>query len=295
MGELFRRAWRVQIGGFESTDVDITFKLERTLAARPGHLELTLYNLTEDHRHEILKAPRRQHFGSALGERRPGTLVELSAGYEGQRPVIFRGDLRRARQTREQPEWMLTVEAADGGFAMRNARISRAFAADTALADVIEAIAESMGVGAGNAREIAAEASLGRVGALFPEGHVAHGPAPDALTALCRSAGLEWSVQSGVLQLLRRGRALQRSAIVVSPSTGMVGSPERTSRRKAKVRTLLIPGLQPGAIVELSSQVINGTYRVGHMSITGDTRGSDWYADLDLTDLAYYESLRLFR
>lgn len=293
--ELFKRAWRVQVGGFESTDVDIAFKLERTLAARPGHLELTIYNLTEDHRHEILKAPRRQHFGSALGERRPGTLVELSAGYEGERPVIFRGDLRRARQTREAPEWMVTIEAGDGGFAMRNARVSTAFSADTALADVIEAIAESMGVGAGNARDVASDATLGRVGALFPEGHVAHGQASDALTALCRSAGLEWSIQSGVLQVLRRGRALQRSAIVVSENTGMVGSPERTSRRKAKVKTLLIPGLQPGSIVELASHVINGTFRVGHMNITGDTRGGDWYAELDLTDLAYYESLRLFR
>jgi len=295
MGELFGRRWRVQIGGFETTDVDIAFKIERTIAARPGHLELTLYNLTADHRHEILKAPRRQYFGSALGERRPGTLVELSAGYADERPVIFRGDLRRARQTREAPEWMVTVEAGDGGFALRNARIARAFAADTALADVVTALADAMGVNEGNARDAVAEAELGRVGALFPEGHVAHGPAADALTSLCRSAGLEWSVQNGVLQILRRGQALQRSAIVVSASTGMVGSPERTSRRKAKVKTLLIPGLQPGALVELSSAVINGTYRVGHMSIAGDTRGGDWYAELDLTDLAYYESLRLFR
>ena len=79
---------------------------------------------------------------------------------------------------------------------MRNARVSTAFSADAAIADVIEAIAEGMGVGAGNAREATADAELRRVGALFPEGHVAHGQASDALTAICRSAGLEWSIQA---------------------------------------------------------------------------------------------------
>ena len=52
--------------------------------------------------------------------------------------------------------------------------------------------------------------------------------AAEQLTELCRSAGLEWSVQSGVLQLLPRGRALQRSAVVLSSDTGLVGSPRRT-------------------------------------------------------------------
>lgn len=293
---LFRRAWRVQVGPFASTDVDCAFKIERSAAARPGTCELTIYNLSADHRAQILALPRRRSFGSAAGAANPQTVVEVSAGYlEAERPVIFRGNLRRAVQKREHPDWMMEVTAGDGEFALRRARGTRAFSADTSIRDVIRGLAEQMEVGAGNLDETSELAELGRVGALFPEGHVLHGPAAEQLTEICRSAGLEWSVQSGVLQLLPRGRALQRTAVVLSPDTGLVGSPEKNGRHRAKAKSLMIPGLAPGALVELRSSVLTGTWRVGHMTLAGDTRGAEWGADLDLTSLSYYESRRLFR
>ena len=293
---LFMRSWRVQVGPFATTDLDCSFKIERTTAARPGTCELTLYNLSAEHRAQILALPRRRSFGSAAGAANPQTVVEVSAGYvEAERPVIFRGNLRRAVQKREHPEWTLELGAGDGEFALRRARGGQAFAADTSLRDVIRGLAERMEVDPGNVDDVSELAALGRVGALFPEGHVLHGPAAEQLTELCRSAGLEWSVQSGVLQLLPRGRALQRSAVVLCPDTGLVGSPEQNGRHRAKAKCLLIPGLAPGGLVELRSTVLNGTYRVGHMALAGDTRGAEWGAELDLTSLAFYESRRLFR
>lgn len=293
---LWRRAWRVQVGPFVSTDLDLSFKVQRSVASRAGTCELTIYGLSETQRSQILALPRRRAFGSAVGERRDGTVVELSAGYlEGERPVIFRGNLRRAVQKREHPEWSVELTAGDGEFAIRTARSRRAFSADVALRDVVRAIAEDMDLGAGNVDETTASAELGTVGAIFPGGHVAHGSAADTLTTLCRAAGLEWSVQGGVLQLLPRGRALSRTAVVLSPDTGLIGSPEKNGRHKAKASCLLIPGLIPGGLVELRSSVLSGTYRCGHMDIAGDTRGAEWGATLDLTLLSFFESRRLFR
>lgn len=293
---LFRRAWRVQVGPFATTDLDVAFKVERSVAARPGTCELTLWGLSEAQRGQILSLPRRRSFGSAAGAASPQTVVELSAGYvDAERPVIFRGNLRRAVQKREHPEWAIELSAGDGEFAIRGARGGRAFAADASVRDVVRGIVDAMGVDAGNVNETSEFAAVGRVGALFPEGHVLHGTAAEQLTELCHSAGMEWSVQSNVLQILPRGRALQRSAVVLSADTGLVGSPEKNGRHRAKAKCLLIPGLAPGALVELRSSVLSGTYRVGHMALAGDTRGAEWGAELDLTSLSYYESRRLFR
>ncbi len=294
--ELFRRAWRVQVGPFASEDLDITFKVTRTTSARPGSCELTLWGLSSSQRNEILSMPRRSPFGSAVGGTAPQTLVQLSAGYQGAtRPMIFQGNLRRAKQVRELPEWKVELTAADGSFAMHTARGSRAFSADASLRDVIRDLADSMQVGRGNVDDTSALAALGRVGALFPSGTVLHGPARDQMNAICRAAGLEWSIQSGVLRLLPRGRTLGRTAVLLSEDTGLIGSPETNGRHRAKAKCLMIAGLEPGCLVELRSSIITGTYRVGHMTLSGDTRGQDWGAELELTSLAYYESRRLFR
>lgn len=266
---LFGRRWRVQIGALVSEDVDIRFKAKRTSAPRPGTLELEVFNLAEANRNEVLNARR-------------GTLVELSAGYADARPVVFRGDLRRATHKRDGLDWIVTVTAGDGENAIRNARVARSFAAGTALADVFAALADAMGVGIGNAREATATATLGTVGALYPRGVILHGLAADELTRLCRGAGLEWSVQEGALQLLPRGRALQRSAVLLTPDTGLLGSPEVGQGRAVKARALLIPDLVPGRLVELRSQVVSGRYRIHGTELAGDTRGEDWTVTLDL-------------
>lgn len=266
---LYARRWRVQVGELVSTDLDIRFKGKRTSAARPGTLELEVYNLSEAHRGEVLAARR-------------GTLVELRAGYADACPVVFRGDLRRAVQKRDGVEWITTITAGDGEYAIRTARVARSFAAGVALADVFRALADAMGVGAGNVTEATAAAGLGTVGSIFPAGTTLHGLAADELTRLCRSAGLTWSVQESTLQLLALGRALQRTAVLLSPDTGLIGSPEVGQGRAVKARALLIPDLVPGRLVELQSAIVSGTYRIHSTELAGETRGADWSVAMDL-------------
>jgi hypothetical protein len=284
---LFGRHFRLQVGELVSTDLDIKFKVTRAHAARPGTAEITIHNLTPAHRSEILKSPRARHWllnapGQPDTPGQPGTVVELAAGYAADAPTIFRGTLRRAVESRDGDDWVITVTAGDGAYAIRSARVRRSFAADTQLGTVIRAIADAMQVGYGNLDDVLPGAQFERVGAIFPEGTVLHGQAADELTALCRSAGLEWSIQDGHLLMLERGAAIRRQAVVLSPDTGLVGSPERNGRRRAKAKALLIPDLVPGRIVDLRSDVIAGEFRILHAEYTGDTSGGDWYAALDL-------------
>ena len=51
----------------------------------------------------------------------------------------------------------------------------------------------------------------------------------------------------------------------------------------AKAKALLIPDLVPGRIVDLRSEIVAGEFRILHAEYTGDTRGGDWYAALDMT------------
>lgn len=265
MTTLFGRRWRVQVGTLVTSDVDITFKIKRTLASRPGTLELSLYNLSADHRAEI------------EGSRRAG--VQLDAGYVGAVSMLFAGDVRRASTKRDGTDLVTTVTAGDGEHAVRNARVVGSFARGTPLDAMAQAIAAGMGVGVGNATTMLQNIAGGRTAR---GGTLVDGTAAQELTRLCAAAGLEWSIQDGALQLLTLGGALQRTAIRLADGTGLIGSPEKGKAGKVKASALIIPDLVPGRLVVVDSSTVIGGYRIESSETTGDTRGDDWTVAMEL-------------
>lgn len=268
MSALYDRRWRVTIGTLQSTELDISFKITRTLRPVPGTCEVVLYNLTESHRTQA-QALRR-------------ALVRVEAGYADSMPMLFQGDSRRVTIERDKADWVTKITAGDGEYAIRTARVARSFGPDTRLEEVIRALASGMGVGTGNVGEQLRARSLDRVSDLFPRGTAVRGACATELTELLRSASLEWSVQDGVLQVLPRGQALARTAVRLASETGMVGSPARGQHGVVKVKSLLNADLVPGRQVQLDALVIHGLYRIQKATYEGNTRSNDWYADLEL-------------
>lgn len=267
---LFRRSWSIQIGDLLLSAMDVTFKAKRAHAARPGTLELDVYNVTEQHRNELTSATRGR------------TFVEVQAGYEEGRSVIFRGDVRKATAKRDGVDWVVHVEGGDGEHAIRTARLARSFAAGASVDAVAQSIADAMGVGIGNAAQALRGARLGATGGVYAEGTTVQGRASAELTRLCNSTGLSWSVQEGALLLLPVGGAIQREAIRLAPDTGLLGSPEVGRSGHAKAQALLIPDLVPGRLVQLDAATARGLYRIESAEYSGDTRGDDWHVDLEL-------------
>ena len=268
--------------------------MSRSVAARPGTCELTLYGLSAEQRSQILALPRRRPFGSAVQVVNAGTILEVSAGYvDAERPIIFRGNLRRAFQRRQLPETWLELSGGDGEYAIRSARVRRAFAptprCGTCLGDrrgdggrrrqrrrrLREGVPRRRGRPLLR-RTRRARLRGRRVDLGVPVGTWS-GRSKTACSSSCHGAGRD----------AERGAPVARH--------GLVGSPEKTGRHTAKAQCLMIAGLAPGALVELDSVVLRGTYRVSRMELAGDTRGQEWGASLDLVSLAYYESRRLFR
>lgn len=260
--------WRVQVGSLDLGELDVTFKIKRTLAARAGTCELTVFNLTAEHRHAMQQA---QH-----------PFVRVEAGYREGRSVIFQGDARKVQIGREKTDWKATITAGDGEHAVRTARVSRSFGAGTEVSTVVAALADAMGVGRGNVATALAGASLGTAGSVFTEGTVLHGRAAGELTRLAASLGMEWSVQEGVLQLLARGAALERTAVVLTSDTGLIDVPEVGKRGIVKAKALLLPDLVPGRLVRLDTSAVSGTYRIESGVWSGDTRSNDWYVEMVL-------------
>lgn len=278
MTELFRRAYRITVEDMATSSIDVAFKATRSLFARAGTCELTLFNLSPDHR-ALIQSYRQV-------PRPDGTLkrafVRVEAGYvDPGAAVIFQGDVRRVQTGREGPDWTTKITAGDGEDALHAARGARAFGPSATLSDVLRYAAETMGVGLGNLDAAIAGRGLDRVGGIFPGGTVVHGPVARELHHLLRSAGLEWSIQGGVLQVLPRGGQLNRAAVVLSPDTGLLETPEVGINRVVRAKALMNPDLVPGVQVQVDSGVVKGFYRVESCEYAGETRGNEWSVTMD--------------
>lgn len=268
--KLWKRAWTVVVGTLDLSNLDMQFTVKRTAAPRAGTCEVTIYNPSPSSRQEL------------QGLRRG--LVRIEAGYEEGRSLIFQGDSRKIDVTRDKSDWVVKVTAGDGEYAIRTARVARSFGPNTTLTDVVRALADTLGVGLGNAVSALQGASLGTTGRTFPEGVVLHGTASQELTRLCNSARLEWSCQDGNLQILPAGQPVSRTAVLLRDDTGMVNVPEKGKNDTVQVTALIQPDLLPGRLVKLESETINGVYRVESVEYTGDTApgAAEWYAKLVL-------------
>jgi hypothetical protein len=204
--------------------------------------------------------------------------VRLEAGYPEAVAQLFLGEIRSAVNAYEGPDIVTTIETGDSEKEMQAARINLTVGAKAPVATALTAICRALNVGIGNAPIKAAElATKGQT--FFGIGTVIYGNAAQELTDFCRSADLEWSVQDGVLQILDRGKALERKAVLLSSDTGLIGSPTIDAKGVVTFKALIQPDLRPGHKVVFKTRdfKISQGYRIEECEYEGETMGTSWY------------------
>lgn len=268
---LFDRRWQIQIAGVDVSELDVEFDVYRSVRREPNTGAVTIYNSAPNVRAQFER----------------GSEVNIRAGYasEGQPPILFVGRARDVRTERQGIDTQTVVEARDGGDEFVQARFSKGYAAGTLVTTVLRDLVTTLGVGLGNLDEFESAFSLRNGATTFSDGYAVSGPAARSINALVRGAGLRWSVQNNAFTLIERGRTLQTSATVLSPETGLVGSPTREKGGKINVTVLLQSGLEPGRRVVIQSADVTGGYQILRNNSVGETRGTNWYAKLQCRPL----------
>ena len=268
--------------GRDLSALDCSFIVDKSVKpTEPNTCQIKVYNLGPDTRQKLSGAR--------------SLTVRLEAGYAGATSQVYFGGARAAWSTREGPDFITHIESTDtiarptavkkvkkppAGSATGS--IYRTMGARIPLDTALKTIAEALGVGEGNLTTALAGIPTTAPKQLNGGGMI--GNARQRMTDICRSAGLEWSIQDGQLQLVNVGHVLSTTkAILVSANTGMEGSPSVDSQGAVTVKTRLIPGLAPGVLVSIDSLFVQGGYRVEKCRYVGETRGTDWSCEFDAT------------
>ncbi len=267
-----RIASRDPVSGAAKPILRVSFSVERNEQKEPNTAQVTIWNLSRDSR-------------SRLQEK--GIETEIEAGYFGNTSIIYRGQLDYGDTVRDGADWITTLQSTDGGKQYRGARINVSMSAGTAIGDALREASEALGVGLGNLGEAIASGPARQSATDYVKGLVMSGPAAQVIDKIAKRGGWTWSIQSGQLQITTPGQVINPGeAIVLKQGTGLIGSPESGDDGALSARSLLQPELLPGkrVLVQAGRQggqlKIDGFYRVGSVTMTGDTGGVDWYSDI---------------
>lgn len=276
---LFKRIWRVTVGTLGLEQIDVQFRVKKTLKPLPNTCELKIYNLTADHRKQI-----EQQASKGNVQFNPQKIpVRIEAGYVDptsgpQLAQIFLGELRAGQTVRDGPEVVTELSTGDGEKEIATARLNVSFGPGTSIDQALREIVKVLGVNQGNINTAVNLLKAKGLVQFSVKGQVLKGNAADHLSDFCKGAGLEWSIQDGSVQILTLGQPLQGQALLLDDDHGLAGSPSVDSKGILSFTALMIPGLRPGVLVSMNSENVKGGYRVVVVEYEGDTMGNDWYA-----------------
>lgn len=249
-----------------------TFDVQKSNTAKQNTASFKVRNLTKDHRDALMaKASKKGANGQAGNVR-----VRLEAGYEDQTSRIFDGDLRVLYHQSDGPDVTTIIESGDGDQASFK-KIFKSWEKGTPAQTVLRDMLKTLGSGLGNFDQVAANASF-----LYAGGTAKAGSVLKQIEILARSAGLSFSIQDGVPTFTVGANPLPGTAVVISPSTGLVGSPALDHKGVLSCKTLMIPDLFPNRKIKVeSAHLPAGFYKVTKTKHSGDSYGTEWYIDLE--------------
>jgi hypothetical protein len=266
--------------GIDVSGLDVDFHVEKSLKPEePNTLRLRIYNLAETTRQSL--------------SGKNALTVRLEAGYLGATAQLYLAQTRAAWTKADGSEYETHIESMDTvarptgikrskkpvpGSKTGSIYVSKG--PKVPIQQAFQSIADVLGIGVGNLN--AALAGRPNQALQSVSGSALLGNGAQRMTDLCRSAGLEWSIQDGQLQLLNIGGILSTNAAIrIASDSGMIGSPSVDSQGAVSVKSLLIPGLAPGVLISLDTLFCKGGYRIDKIRYIGSTYGEAWWAEMD--------------
>ena len=248
----------------------LKFSAERGISSTENQGTLEIYNLSERSRNFANIPPEVKG-----NQTKDGLFVELSAGYQGLVRVILTGNATGGSEYLA-PDWVTKLSIIDGGTALRTRTFQASYGAGFSINRIILDVVQSFGL------------PIGYTKSVITTDVVRHGLTLDGLNKkilddFASTYGFRWSVQNGAINLIDKFGGLPQSAVLLTPQTGLLGSPIRTDKG-INFRSLLIPLIVPGCKVRLDkNSVYNGDIIVQKITISGDTHGSEWSLDVEGT------------
>lgn len=251
----------------------VSFRIEKTTKITSNTAKITVYNLSKSSRARFSILPAHVH---------------LMAGYEDNLATIYKGDLSDSRSKKNSVNWMTEMLCGTGANVMGGARSSFTVGAGGTHLEQVKRLLSDAGIVMPTDKESMLKFLSGEV---TPNGKAVHGASVKQAAKLMKKGGYRLSIQDDQIVVVDENKARFANATVISPDTGLIGSPEMGApeRKGAKpvlsFRSYLKPEMKCGGFVSLFSRDLQGAFQIMKIVMIGDTRSKSWYSEVEAIPL----------
>ncbi len=286
---LFDRQARVTIGegggsGFEigtpganGIPLHVKFSFEKADVESPNTGKVTIWNLNKEHLAELEKQD---------------CIVIVRAGYADNIMQAFAGTVTNASTSKEGADRMTEIELSSNMVELRDTSFSLSYAEGTKTEVIYQEAAAKMGLPASFSPGALVHQTVLAGGFSFVGG------AKNLLNRLTRMDGINWTIQDGIIQFLKPGEPISTDCYELNAGSGLIGMPKRVNISAGsgsskggsetadsgsesaqlgwEVTYLMNLAIGVNSYVHISSEAVNGYFRVQKISIEGDNYEGDW-------------------
>lgn len=259
----YGRRWQVEIINDSDTlivdKLRVGFDIDKTINDKPNPAVIRIWNLNRTHINQLLSGEFKR--------------IVLSVGYNELRP-IYSGDITKVRVSRDNTDFILEIESADGFKDYTTSRSSVTLKAGATDKQILEALQKTMPNIKAGAIDVPNKRQL-------PRGRVLSGDTREILNRIAINNNADWSIQNGELVFLPRDKVLDSESVLLNQDTGLIGSPAQTDDG-LELTCLLNPLLEVGGLVKLESilEYFNGEYKIVNLSHVGNSMDNEWHSRL---------------
>lgn len=278
-----RRSFRMRLfdGRGEMTenkvlsDLDIrakvTFNTTASVSGAVTEANITINGLTRDKMNFLSTTSMQWAQPRILNE------IQIEAGYDGQTGIIFAGNVIQATPSLDNADYSLTIKALSTFNVMLDTVKSYSFKGAVPVSEIAGKFAQDTGLilidGIKDPTLTVADYAVQKQSVI------------NHIRILAKTAGINIWPDNGRLNMAKIGEALENVREYKVTAVNMIGSPQPTDSG-CNVKVRLDPSLVTGGLVTLESlkfpELNRERYILQTLFYSGDTRGNDWSATLNL-------------
>ena len=207
----------------------------------------------------------------------PEQIVRVKAGYGDiiNAKPIFDGEIRRVLHERTGVDRVTTIVLGRSDSATTGALVSISLVEPVKLRDLVRRVVDAMGLRIESDHAVPDEE--------LEEGFFYNGSAKSALKDLLEPHKVTAYEVGGVMHFTHRDDEPERGTFFLSHATGLIGTPSLTEDEGLRAKMALNGSIELGQLVEVSSEAVDGWFRVKTIVHRGDNWDGEFATEIEGT------------